>query len=85
MKTIKYISKEGKIIEFDDWCDETDQKDLGGYWVYMCPSCHKKYKNILKKVIVSKTATGQACCSVKGCKSNKAEYYVDFKKEQIVK
>lgn len=82
MKTIKYISKKGKVIEFDDWCDETDQEDLGGYWVYMCPSCHNKYKSIIKNKC-SKTASGEACCSVKGCENHNAEYYVDFEKEEI--
>lgn len=85
MGTIKYVSKRGKVIEFDDWCDETRDEDLGGYWVYMCPSCHNKYKGILRNISVDNSASGGACCSVKGCNNNNASYYVDFTKEQIIK
>ena len=82
MNEIIYKSKRGKIIIFDDYCNETDDDELGGYWVYMCPKCHNKYKNIIKGKC-SSTASGEAVCSVKGCENNNSIYYVDFNKNEI--
>lgn len=79
---IVYTSKRGRKIVFDDWCDETKDEDLGGYWVYMCPKCHNKYKGIIKNKC-SRSASGEAWCSVKGCENQNAEYYVDFKEKEI--
>lgn len=47
----------------------------------MCPHCHNQYRNILGGRW-SDIGEAQRICSVEGC-SNEADYYVDFKAEEI--
>ena len=78
MSTImKFTSPRGKIIEFDDFVDNTEEYD--SYWVEMCPHCHNKYKNILGQ----RAGDGaMGTCSVNGC-MNEANYYVDFDMKEV--
>lgn len=80
MKKMIYKPKKRQYIIFDDYEDNTEEYNF--YWVEMCPQCYKKYKNILgKRADDGGTACGT--CSVEGCK-NEADYYVDFKKNEVV-
>lgn len=77
---LKYVSKRGKEIIFDDYCDETQEEDLGGYWVYMCKHHHRMYRHVLKGKFDD---TGcSTYCSVDGC-WREADYYVDFGPEEV--
>ena len=81
-KLMKFTSKRGREIYFDNWEDETENEDLGGYWVDMCPHHHNMYKGILKGRI-DNGGSGVACCSVYGCDREDAGYYADFKKDEV--
>lgn len=66
-----------KQIRFDDY--EYNTKEYQSYWAEICPECQKKYKDILG----TRASLGAAgTCSVKGC-WNEADYYVDFKEEEV--
>lgn len=79
MANMIYTSKRGKTIEFDDFCDNTEEYQ--SYWVEMCPRCHNKYRGILGKRC-DDGMTAQGICSVKGCERD-ADYYVDFSMEEV--
>lgn len=77
---LQFTSPRGKTITFDTFEDET--KEYGTYWVDMCPTCHNKYRNILKNRF-DDGGSGKASCSVKGCSNTNASYYVDFNKDEV--
>lgn len=77
LKAIFKSNSEQKII-FDDFCAEGEYDTV---WVEMCPHCHNKYRNMLGSRC-SDVGEAQGTCSVEGC-SNEADYYVDFKTEEI--
>ena len=79
-KIMQYKSPRGKIIRFDTYEDNT--KEYGTYWVDMCPSCHNKYKSLLRGKF-DDAGSGVASCSVEGCKNQNAGYYVDFKESEV--
>ena len=74
-----FTSHNGTKIVFDDWCDETEDEELGGYWVGICDECLNKY-NVFENRI---DECGSGCCSVKGCR-NEADHYVDFSRDEVV-
>lgn len=80
MKDMKFITHDGTEVIFDDWCDETDDEELGGYWVGICTECFKKYHGAFGRRISSNPS--EDICSVKGCE-NEADYYVDFLKNEV--
>ena len=73
-----FKSNSGQEIIFDDFCAESEYDTV---WVEMCPHCHNKYRNMLGSKC-SDIGEAQGTCSVEGC-SNEADYYVDFKTEEI--
>ncbi len=65
---------EGTRVVFDDYEVEDDS-----CWAELCPACLGKYR----KILAGHASDGAAgTCSVKGCQ-NEAEYYLDFKKEEV--
>lgn len=82
MELMKYVSKRGREIVFDDWEDERDDPELGGLWVEICPHCHNKYKGILKGKVCN-GGSGVGSCGVDGCWNDDACYYVDFKDDEV--
>lgn len=65
---------EGTRIVFDDFEREGDS-----CWAELCPACLGKYR----KILAGHASDGAAgTCSVKGCQ-NEADYYLDFKKEEV--
>lgn len=74
----EYISNDRKCnIIFDDYNDE--RKEYGSWWVGMCEKCFCKYKAYVEP---KSDNCGSGCCSVLGC-NNEAEYYIDFKAEEL--
>ena len=71
MQILRYRTKSGKIIKFDDFVTEGN----GKYWVEMCESCMNKHKEDFDTKYSPSTST--SACSVSYCQ-NPAEYYVDF-------
>ena len=77
---LKYTSPRGKVILFDTFQDE--RAEYGGYWVDICPTCHNKYKSLLKGRF-DPAGSGVASCSVVGCKNTNAFYYADFRSDEV--
>lgn len=86
MKKLKYTSKRGKTIVFDNYEEDYDVSgrldEETPYWVDLCPHCHNKYKGILGNRICD-GGSGVASCSVEGCLNTNACYYVDFTEEDV--
>lgn len=76
---MKFIAQDGTEVIFDDWCDETEDEELGGYWVGICNECLNKYNVFGNRI----DECGSGCCSVKGCR-NEADHYVDFSRDEVV-
>ena len=79
-RKMMYTSSNGKEIVFDAW--EDDREEWNIYWVDMCPRCYKKYRSILGNR-VHRDGSGEARCYVCGCEATDADYYVDFKPEEV--
>lgn len=77
MKHLIYTKKNGEEIEFDDFCDNTEE--FNSYWTCMCPTCLEKHREDLD---VKSDNAGVGTCSVLGCNNN-ADYYIDFKKDEV--
>lgn len=76
-KLLVYKAPRGREIIFDSY---EDDRENGIYWVEICPACHNRYRGLLKRKGISKdpSGSGEAACSVKGCKNENACMYVDF-------
>ena len=79
-KNMKFVAHNSIEVFFDDLCYETDDIELGGYWVGICTECFKKYHGAFGRRISSNPS--EDICSVKGC-DNEADYYVDFLKDEV--
>lgn len=78
MNTMVFTSPRGKKIVFDDFCEDAEFNFI---WVEMCKKCRAKYRGILGQR-PDDGGTACATCSVAGCE-NEADYYVDFKREEV--
>lgn len=76
-KKLIFKGHNGQTIILDDFVDDTKEYNL--YWGGLCPSCRKRYKDILGDRIEE---FGCGTCSVEGC-WNAAENYVNFIKEEV--
>lgn len=79
-KKMIYTASNGKEVAFDAW--EDDREEWGIYWADMCPKCYKKYRSILGNR-AHRDRSGEACCYVCGCEATDADYYIDFKPEEV--
>lgn len=77
MKHLMFTKKNGEQIEFDDFCDNTEE--FGSYWTCMCSHCYEKHKDELEDKADN---GGVGTCSVSGC-NNHADYYIDFNKDEV--
>lgn len=77
MQILRYRTKSGKIIKFDDFVDEGN----GKYWAEMCEECMDRYREDFATNSSHSVSTSE--CSVRHC-NNPAEYYVDFIDEDVV-
>lgn len=78
-KKMIYTAPTGKKIIFDAY----EKNTFGGFWADICPSCIKKYKDILQDKL-DDAGSGFSCCYVCGCSNNNAGTYVDFTKDEVV-
>lgn len=85
MDLLVYKSPRGKTIEFDDFEDE--RVEYGVYWAPMCPHCHNKYKQLLKRscFTVSSGGSDTMSCGVLGCTNEIGGYYVDIDMNYVYK
>lgn len=77
-KKMIYTAPTGKKIIFDAY----EKNTCGGFWTDICPSCIKKYKDILQDKL-DEAGSGFSCCYVCGCSNNNAGTYVDFTKDEV--
>lgn len=79
-KKMIYMAHNGKEVVFDAWEDDTAEWNI--YWADICPRCYKKYRSILGDR-AHRDGSGEARCYVCGCEATDADYYVDFKPEEV--
>lgn len=63
------------VIEFDDYTDDEDN-----VWSQICNDCKQQLDFDYAKL----SDGGSGICGVKGC-NNEADYYIDFKENQILR
>lgn len=78
MRTMVFVSDDGRRICFDDYVKDCDFPIV---WVGMCRSCEQKFRNILKhRCDADSSAHGM--CSVLGC-NNEVQCCIDFYPEEV--
>lgn len=78
MENMIFTSRKGKQVIFD--CFEDCEDDA--FWTEICPTCHRKYRNILGNRC-DNSGSGVGSCGIKGCNNTNASLYVDFLKSEV--
>lgn len=68
---LRFSPTDGKMIQFDDFCVESEEEYC---WAGLCESCRQKYEVSDSYIDV---LSGDGACGVYGC-SNEADHYIDM-------